>query len=410
MPIHISQFTGEQIDDAIAHNAYVGVAYNIITDSFVRLGAAQAWPTGRFPGVHISPIFQRLRRVVLADNGTVYKGISWTDPTKHEDGSDVDLTGGNGQVMVEFLPAYCKTGVWGNWYYLLISHLPLDGFELHPVFDGVDAVYLGAYEAAVYNNMFCSIAKSPVDGISPVFPATTRAGAWGHAGLTTQAGDTLSAARGAGWQQADFLTHNWLRLLMLVGFAGYNFQSLVGNGRSSLSGGVWENDSYIGRCGLSNAAAGYHSAVQVGGAGGYLTDYSQVFGVENIWGDVWDRVVSLVSDHAVYYKALPPYDYTSLAGWTRLTDALGVGITIPQVNGYAGRPHTGLGLVLPADVTGTSSTKMADYFYQAAGLRVFLVGGGADSGASAGPFFWHAGSAAAGTNANVGGRLCFKKT
>jgi len=415
-------YTFDQLNDAVTNmlamtgdiggatqSNYVGAAYNITTDTWQRLGSAQGLAVGSFPGTYISPIFQRLRRVVLADDGTVYKGISWADFTKHEDGTDVDLTGGNGQIMMEYLPAYVKTGIWGDWYYILLSHLPLDGFALHPVFTDLSAVYLGAYEGSVYNSKLCSIAKDPSDGTSPVWPVTTRTGDWGHASLTTEATDTLAEARGSGWQQADFMLRHWERLLMLVGFAGWNFQSMVGNGRTTLSGGDWLNDSYIGRCGLGDAAGGYHSAVQAGGTDGYLTDYSQVLGVENTYGNVWDRVASLVNDNAVYYKTKPPYDYSSVTGWTRLVDALGDGITLPDTNGYAGVPHSGLGLVLPADVTGSSSTKMTDYFYQAAGLRVFLVGGGAYYGAGAGPFYWTASYAASLTSAGLGGRLCFKK-
>jgi hypothetical protein len=82
---------------------------------------------------------------------------------------------------------------------------------------------------------------------------------------------------------------------------------------------------------------------------------------------------------------------------------------LPTSNGYGGKPHSGLGIVLPADVTGSSSTKMTDYFYQEAGLRIFRVGGSASGGAGAGPFGWGAYGAASAAGAYVGGRLCFKK-
>jgi hypothetical protein len=417
-------YTFDQLNDAVTNmlaltgdigaatqSNYVGAAYNITTDTWQRLGSAQGLAVGSFPGTYISPIFQRLRRVVLADDGTVYKGISWADFTKHEDGTDVDLTGGNGQIMMEYLPAYVKTGIWGDWYYILLSHLPLDGFSLHPVFGDSSAVYLGAYEASLVpgQTKLSSIALDPRDGTSPVWPVTTRTGDWGHASLTTEATDTLAEARGAGWQQADFMTRHWERLLMLVAFAGWNFQSMVGNGRTGLSGGDWLNDSYVGRCGLGDATGGYHSAVQQGTTLGYLTDYAQVLGIENTYGNIWDRVASLVSDHAVYYKTKPPFNYASISGWTRLLNAVGAGLLLPTSNGYGGKPHSGLGIVLPADVTGSSSTKMTDYFYQAAGLRVFLVGGPAHYGTSAGPFSWLANTAASGAYASIGGRLCFKK-
>jgi hypothetical protein len=184
---------------------------------------------------------------------------------------------------------------------------------------------------------------------------------------------------------------------------------MIGNGRTALSGGAWTNDSYIGRCGLGDVASGRFAANNTAGSAGFLTAYSQILGIENPYGDVWERVASLISDHAVYVKGLPPYNYASIAGWDRLTDHNGAGINLPTSNGYAGTPHSGLGIVLPADVTGGSTTKMADYFYQDTGLRVFLVGGNADRGAGAGAFCWYAHGSAATTGAAVGGRLCFKK-
>jgi hypothetical protein len=394
------------------NDQYVGFAYNTATDTFVRLGKAVGTAVGTLISSSLSPIFSRLRRVVLTDAGTVYKGISWTSKTTHEDGSAVSLSGANGQIMVEYMPGYYSSGVWGNYIYFCISHLPLPGFALHPVFEGYSAVYLGAYEGSLYSNKLYSIAKSPVDGTSPVFPVTTRSGEWGHAGLTTQATDALAVARGTGWMQRDLLVSSWERILMLVGYASFNIPGLVGQGRVYLSGGGWTNDSLIGRCGLGDATSGYASAVQNGGTGGYLTDFAQVLGVENPWGNVWERVGSLVSDGAVYYKSTSPSssDYNAVTGWTRLLDADKAKITLPTLSGWAGVPKTGLGIIFPSDVTGSSSTKMMDYYYYDVGLRVLLVGGDATYGTNAGPFYWHAHLAASYTYASICGRLCFKRS
>jgi len=379
--------------------SFIGIAYNIATDTFIRTGASTPYPVNQFCGPQVSPVFHDLRRVVLQDDGTVYKGISWFDFTKHEDGTSVALDGSNGQIMVEYQKAYYRTDIIGNWYFLEISDQPLPGFSLHPLFDGVDVAYQGAYEAAVYDSKLWSITKSPADGTSAVYPVTTRTGAWGHASLDTAATDSLAAARGAGWQQADFWIKHWERCLLLVGWAGYNTQSMIGAGRTGKSG-TWTNGSNIGALGLGDANSFYSSA---------SAEYAQVLGIENPYGNVWERVASLISGHAVYVKGLPPYNYTTVSGWDRLLNHDGTGINLPTSDGYAGTPHSGLGIVLPADVTGSSTTKMADYFYQNTGLRVFRVGGLADHGANAGSFFWSASAAATNTGANVGGRLCFKK-
>lgn len=396
----------------ISGSDFFGVRYNRVTDTFSRVGTAEGLPVGAFCGVNVSPVLRNLRRVVLNDAGAVYKGVSWANFTKHDDGSSVDLAGTNGQILVELLPAYCRFFTVGDFDYKLFSHLPLSEFTLHPAFIGYSALYMGAYKASIYNDKLCSIAKSPADGTSPVFPVTTRTGDWGHAGLTTAVTNDLATARGSGWLAGDMLMQIYYRQLMVAAFATFNIPGVVGSGRISLSGGSYINDIYIGRCGLGDANGGYHSAVQAGGTAGYLTDYAQVLGVENPWGDVWERVNNSLSNSGdLYYKTTVPAsgDYAAITGWTRLTDALGSPITLPKSSGYGGKPHTGLGDVFPKDITGSSSTRIYDYYNYASGLTVLLVGGGAGSGASAGAFSWDATSSAATAYTDVGGRLCFKK-
>lgn len=394
---------------AIEASQYVGVAYNTATDTWIRLGCAQGFSVGSFLGAWISPIFSRLRRVTLTDAGVVVKEVSFLDKTKYTDGTAVPLGGADGQIMVEYLPGYCKYGVIGSWYYMLISHLLLPGFSLHPVFTGYSAVYAGAYEASLYSSKLWSVSKSPVDGVSDVYPVTDRTGTWGYTGLTASGFDTLAQARGTGWMSDGFLLRDWCKILGLVQFASYDIPAIVGQGRINLSGGTWTNGSYIGKCGLSDSVAGFNGAVQNGTTAGYATDFSLCLLQENAWGNVWERVPALISERALYYKSTPPFDYTTITGWTRLQDALGVSITLPTTDGYGGKPFSGLGIVLPSDVTGSSSTKMRDYYSQATGLRVLLVGGTSYDGASAGPFYWYAYNAASGTGTSLGGRLCFKK-
>ena len=401
----------------------VGVTYNTTKDEFQRIGAAQGQAVNELIDMSSSPVFSQLTRSVVADDGSVVNDISWHDFTKHVDGTDVNLDGSDGQIMVRYMdesmnvgPRYYYTEVIDDKFVVMLSHLPLDGkdgrkFQKHPLFVDQSKVYMGAYEASIYDDKLCSIAVDPADGSSPVWPVTTRTGDWGHAGLNTQVTDQLAEARGAGWQQADLMTRVWERLLQIVGFASFNIPGIVGDGRINITVGDWVNGERIGKCGLGDASAGYASAVQNGGTSGYLTDYSQVLGVENTYGNIWDRVTSLVSDGDVYYKSTPPYDYSSVSGWTRLLDASGAGITLPQASGWAGTPHSGLGMVLPSDVTGSSSTKMHDYYYNnsCSCLRVLLVGGFAYNVSDAGSFYWSAADVASSTYAGIGGRLGFKK-
>jgi len=416
-------FVQQEIENLFGTEALsIGVAYDTVNDSFERVGAGQGEPTGELIDMSAHPVFSQLTRSVVSDDGNVHKDVSWLDFTKHVDGSDVALDGSNGQVMVRFMdtdmgvgPRYYHAEVIGGKYVFMLSHFPLDGkdgrqFQMHPLFTGMSKVYMGAYELVNYDSKGWSVPYSPADGTSEAYPVTTRSGPWGHAGLTTTATDALCAARGSGWQNVDLLTELYYRQLLIVGYASYDIPGIVGDGRINQSGGDWVNGEYIGAQHF-DLAGGYASAVQ-NGADTYDTDYSQVFGVYNPWGNVWTRVSSLVSDRVVYYMpsaGTPSYNYGATAGWTRLLDTSGAGITLPDNNGYAGAPHSGLGIVLPSDITGSSSTKMRDYYYYSSGLRVLLVGGYSVNGSNAGPFYWHASHAASSTYSSLGGRLGFKK-
>lgn len=401
---------------------YFGFAYNIYSDTFLRIGASQGFPNNAACPMNVSPLLSNLRMVTLKDDGTVTKEISWVDKTKYTDGLTAPQDGTDGQWMVElfnkartnFTPYY-KVEVVGSWYFVYLSHLPLPGFSLHPVASGYSSGYLATFEGSVYNpgsgNKLYSIAKSPADGVSAVYPVTERSGAWGLTGTNAAQMDALAVARGTGWMIQDWLTTEYYHLLMLAVFGTYDTPGVVGAGRISLSGGTWTNDSYIGKCGLGLAASLYYGAVQAGGSSGYLTDYSFVFGIENPWGNVRERIGGvLISDGAFYYKSAPPYDYTTVTGMTRLLDADSAGVTLPTSDGYGGKPQSGRGVILPKDVTGSSSARMRDYYNYASGLRVLLAGADSTSGVSAGTFSWAAHYAASNTNTYVGGRLCFKKS
>lgn len=70
------------------------------------------------------------------------------------------------------------------------------------------------------------------------------------------------------------------------------------------------------------------------------------------------------------------------------------------------------GDIMPLEVGGSSTTYFADYFYTSipasgAAMRGVLFGGHALSGASAGLSYASTRSAATGTYARIGSRLCF---
>ena len=71
---------------------------------------------------------------------------------------------------------------------------------------------------------------------------------------------------------------------------------MIGSGRTSLSGGSFIADSYIGQTGYSIKNGNATASVQVGGTGGYLTDYMTYRGIENLYGNVFKKISFIAWD------------------------------------------------------------------------------------------------------------------
>jgi len=136
---------------------YYGVAWDENADTYAR--------TGNLAGVSVSqtlidmllPIQTKMRRCILNDSGEVVYYLHPKDSTKKEDGATAsDLTGGDGQVMVEIPAFYYKYGYSGTVHTWEISPFPADGFSLHPAFikngENVAYRYIGAYEGIGYDD------------------------------------------------------------------------------------------------------------------------------------------------------------------------------------------------------------------------------------------------------------------
>ena len=92
------------------------------------------------------PIFGRIRRCNLADDGTV---------NAYYGDSTFSYTGSNGQVMVQIPKLYYASYPLTNKYRWPISYVKIPGFKVHPawIVDGVekDFIYVSAFEGSVYD-------------------------------------------------------------------------------------------------------------------------------------------------------------------------------------------------------------------------------------------------------------------
>ena len=82
--------------------------------------------------------------------------------------------------------------------------------------------------------------------------------------------------------------------------------------------------------------------------------------------------------------------------------------TMPSVNAYAsklGYDSNNPLVSLTTEAAGSSTTNMCDYYYQADGNRIALVGGRYGAGLAAGLWYWNFGEASSVAWTNFGARL-----
>jgi formylglycine-generating enzyme required for sulfatase activity len=161
-----------------------------------------------------------------------------------------------------------------------------------------------------------------------------------------------------------------------VEYADTDSQSAIGAGVTDPT-----NTAAIssGGCDYLNGASGN----AVGETGKVSVSYR---GLEDLWGNVWEFVdgINIKADHRPY---VADHGFASDVFDEPYTDA---GFNLPSGDGYV-RDFACSGdadwLLMPSAV-GASSGYIPDYYYQATGNRVAVVGGRWPSGSGAGLFRW----------------------
>jgi hypothetical protein len=360
-----------------------GLSWNESTDAYARTG-----------GSAYTTIQSKMRRCLLNSSGGVITYLSATNSNYTDTGVSADLTGGNGNVMVEIPKFYYKYSYAGNTHNWSISLLPLDGYFVHPAFNkgGVEVEhrYIGAYNASTDGSVLKSVSGQYCD-----------------CSMTRNTMRTRARAIGTGWGIQDFNLVSAIQLLMIVEFGTFNTQSAIGMGRTQLSGGSWVDGSYYGLNGLSNSIGNATGNVNYSGdaddAGADL-NYMSYRGIENFYGNVWKFVDGInVQDHIPFISNNPAL----FADDTFTGSYISAGITMPDSHGWQNTlAQTGTGF-FPATVGAGSSTKITDYYWQSSGNKVGLLGGSADYGSYAGAFCLDAYDASSYSAVDFGSVLAF---
>ena len=125
-------------------------------------------------------------------------------------------------------------------------------------------------------------------------------------------------------------------------------------------------------------------------------------GIENFFGHLYKWLDGLNINNNVPYLC---FDKSKFADDTA-SNYLDLGVTLPASDGWQSTLFAIADAFLPSAVGASSSTKLADYYYQAANWCVVRFGGTATDGTNAGVFFLRTENPSTYLRRNVSARLC----
>ena len=367
----------------------------------------------------VTDVHKGMRRCLLRDDLTVNYYLDPTNSALKLDGTSSVLTGADGQVMVEIPAFYVKFTPGSNRNYA-VSLFPSPGYTLHPAFmkDGefVPYRYYGAYDACVYNgsvyesglnydNNWSSGQNWQADGAAAKLASVS--GVYPAVGATRANFRTMAANRGTGWRQVDFYLENAVQMLYLVEYGSFNSQAKLGDGNVSVSTGYPassgnQTDSPHSVAGKSNSLGNASTNTTTGASSGTRdTAFMSYRGIENWYGNCWNWVDGFNINNNQAYVSNTRANFAD----DTATNYDSLGAPMVASNGWATNVQQLEFGFLPSAVGGSSTTYLADYYYQNAGWRVAFFGGSAYDGANAGAFCLVLVDVSGLLSRHIGGRL-----
>lgn len=386
------------------------------------------------------PLQNMMRGCLLKDDGSVNYYLHANDSTKRDNGANANLSGADGQVMVELPDVYIRFERDGNKCRALMSPQELPGFIL------LKKDYISMFEASVQRsaNKLCSVVNATADyrggnnttaydGKSNTLigrPATN---------ISLNTFRTYARNRGAkAWNCNTYSVHRKLWWLFAIEYCTFNSQEAynaalttegyhqggLGDGVTTLDWGKWStfngNNPFV-PCGFTNSLGNHSGYIEYTMPAEYDATTKKVQvnryrGVELPFGHVWkwtdgckcmiqsdtDGGLSkfYVADDVNAFKegGVDGYDYRG---------------NLPRKEGYVKEILLGEnGEMMPLSVGGGSTTYFCDYFYtniptSGTAERGVLFGGLANAGANAGFVCAYTAATASNANAYVGSRLCY---
>ena len=386
------------------------------------------------------PIHSGFRRCLLLDNGKVNYYLHPNDSTKRDNGASANLSGVDGQVMVEIPQHYRRFQTGGNKRRAMYSTAPLSGFHRVP------KMYISAYEATVQrsNSKLSSVVNMGVDfrgGNNSAASDATSATQLGRAASSISLTNFRAYARNRGsdqWNCNTYEAQKTLLWLMAIEYANFNNQLAydpqltsegfrkggLGDGVTDLNSALWitfnAQNPFV-PCGFTNSLGNqsgvkpYAMPVEYN-ATIFTTNVPSYRGVENPYGHVWKWAdgckVNVKADDSGGVSEFYVCNDVSKYQDSNYTNYVLRGL-LPRESGYIKEMIVGeFGEAMPSSIGGSATTYFCDYLYAnvpASGesLRGVLFGGSASYGASAGIGSSNANYTPSAANASFGSRLCF---
>lgn len=386
------------------------------------------------------PLQSMMRRCILKDSGEVNYYLDANDSTKRENDAAADLTGKDGQYMVEVPDMYVRFETDGNKCRHLQSAKPLPGFVKWR------KDYVSAVEATIER---ATQKLSAVVNTTPEYRGGNNQAGWdelsksqlGKPATSISLTNFRAYARKRGtteWNCNLYQTHKKLWWLFAVEYANFNSQDTfnaaldengcrqggLGAGVTTLSGGKWSNfnDYYpVIPCGITNSLGNKTGFVEYTmpteyDKTGFVVSVPSYRGVENPFGHLWkwtDGCKCLIQSEAngglsEFYVCDDPAAFQSsgIAGYElRGNLSRKVGCVKAMALGEYGE-------IMPLKVGGGSTTYFCDYFFtnipeSGVAERGVLFGGYAAYDAYAGFVCVYTYDSPSAVSATFGSRLCF---
>lgn len=418
---------------AFAYDYYYGIEWDKTVSNPVpiRIGKTE---------LHQSlPVQSLMRRCVLKDDGTVNYYLHANDSSKRDNGAAANLTGADGQFMVELPDAYMRFEMDGNKCRALMSDRPLPGFIKWR------KDYVSADEACVQRstNKLCAVVNTDADyrgGNNNASYDSTDHTLLGRPATSISLTNFRAYARARGsvsWNCNLYQTHRKLWWFFAIEYCNFNSQAAynaaltadgfrqggLGAGVTTLDGGKWNTwcgyNPFI-PCGHTLSLGNHTGVVDYALPAGYGATLTVAVpsyrGVTNPFGHIWKWtdgcLCNIQSDAAgglsEFFVCDNPAEFASTIG-----SGYQLRGNLPRKDGYVKALILGEhGEIMPLAVGGGTTSYFCDYFYtnipaSGSATRGVLFGGAAYDGAYAGFVCALSNAAPSHTGANVGSRLCF---